>query len=259
MPSTFPGMDPYLESPEIWPDFHGSFMNVIRERMVPLVRPRYSVRIEERVYLEFEPEGREALIRPDLTLSDRGWGPPASTPSSAAAAVPVKVAVVIPEEIREVSLVIRHQEFQRVVTVVELLSPSNKRARSVGRETYLEKRNAILKSEVHLMEIDLLRGGEKMPMLGPLPPGDYHVVLSRGERRPECDVFSWRLRDRLPEIPIPLAAGDPDVSLDLQAVLDTVYERAGYDYTIRYEMEPDPPLRAEDVDWAREKAARRGP
>ena len=241
MPSPFPGMDPYLESPQVWPDFHSRFINVMSEQLVPLVRPRYSVRIEERVYLEFEPEGREGPIRPDLTLSDRGDGSAAPAPRSSTTAVPVKVAVVVPDEVREVALVIRHLELQRVVTVVELLSPSNKRSRSVGRDTYLEKRNAVLKSPAHLMEVDLLRGGERMPMREELPAGDYHVILSREEKRPDCDVYSWSVRDPLPEIPIPLAEDDPDISLSFQSVLDTVYERAGYDYTVNYGNSSTPP------------------
>jgi hypothetical protein len=246
-------MDPYLESPAVWPDFHSAFINALREHLVPLVRPRYSVRIEERVYLEFEPGTRKAPVRPDLTIADRGGRSPGRASSAVATAIPVKVAVVLPEESREVFLVVRDLAREQVVTVIELLSPANKRSPSAGREVYLEKRNAVLKSPAHLVELDLLRAGARMPMRDPLPAGQYHVVVSRRERRPECDVYSWSLRDRLPAVPVPLAEGDPDVRIDLQAVVDAVYERAGYDYTVDYSGAPAPPLAAGDEEWARER------
>ncbi len=250
MPSPFPGMDPYLEAPEVWPDFHSRFINGISEKIVPLVRPRYSVRIEERVYLGFVPTDELELIRPDITITKRAQDLPRSSSATTVAAVPVPVAMVMPEEVREVYLVVQSLELDRVVTVIELLSPSNKRSGSPGRMAYLEKRGAVLKSPAHLVEIDLLRGGQRMPMRGPLPPADYYVILSRREKRPQCDVYPCSLRATLPEVPVPLAGGDPDIPLNLQSVLSTVYDRAGYDYSLNYTRGLEPSFGPNDQEWA---------
>ena len=91
-----------------------------------------------------------------------------------------------------------------------------------------------------------------------LPPGDYQVIVSRREKRPDCEVYSWPLRGELPEIPIPLAVGDPDVALNLQSVLDLTYDRAGYDYTIDYGTDPPPPMSDHDLAWTREQLDRSG-
>ena len=114
-----------------------------------------------------------------------------------------------------------------VVTIIEVLSPANKRANSDGRREYLAKRAMILRSSAHLVEIDLLRGGERLPMAEPLPSVDYDVIVSRAPRRPMADVWPTTLRQPLPTVPIPLAGEDPEVPLDLQAIFHAVHERAG--------------------------------
>lgn len=140
-------------------------------------------------------------------------------------------------EVREVYLTVRERESRTVVTVIEMFSPGNKRDGSDGRdgrEQYLRKRRSVLQSACHLVEIDLLRGGARMPTVSPLPQGDYFVFVCRAERRPEADVFAWSLRQQLPAIPLPLADGEPDVKLDLQTLFDTVYDGLGYDYALDY-------------------------
>jgi hypothetical protein len=101
--------------------------------------------------------------------------------------------------------------------------------------------------------LDLLRGGERMPMGDPLPSGDYYAIISRSYRRPFCEVYAWTLRDPMPTIPVPLLKGDPDAVLNLQEIFTTVYERAGYDYSLDYTRPLEPPLRPEDADWVEEK------
>jgi len=155
-------------------------------------------------------------------------------------------------EVREVYLTVRERESRTVVTVIEMFSPGNKRVGSDGREQYLRKRRSVLQSACHLVEIDLLRGGARMPTVSPLPRGDYFVLVCRAERRPEADVFGWSLRQQLPAIPIPLADGDPDVNLDLQALFDTVYDGLGYDYALDYSRQVVPPLSEDDAAWAGE-------
>ncbi|MBI4618536.1 MAG: DUF4058 family protein [Planctomycetes bacterium] len=218
MPSPFPGMDPRLEGYE-WESFHAPLLTNLADALVPQVRPRYTVRSVRRVYLEHVPV--------DLTLP-------------------------IPEERRETYLVLRERETLEVVTVIEVLSPTNKRHGSDGQKEYMKKREEVLRSASHLVEIDLLRGGERLPTLEPLPAGDYHAFVSRAKRRPRVQVYSWTLKDRLPVVPIPLAGKDPDVQIDLAVVFDSRYERAGYDYSLDPRAPIDPPLSPEEAAWARE-------
>ncbi|MCS6860892.1 MAG: DUF4058 family protein [Abditibacteriales bacterium] len=250
MPSRFPGMDPYVEG-QVWKEFHNNFISEIQAALVPRLRPRYVVRLEERVYVEREPNGTSHYIIPDVTLVEdtapltlTGGG------STATVAQPVAIPVVMPEEVRELYLEVRLRETHEVVTVIEVLSPDNKRTGSDGRREYLAKREIVLKSPAHLIEIDLLRGGTRLPMARPLPPADYYVFVHRSQRRPMADVWHFTLRDPMPTIPVPLAGNDPDVSLDLQAVFNAVYDRAGYDYSLDYQHGTVPPLSEEEAAWA---------
>ncbi len=253
MPSIFPGMDPFIEGYE-WEDFHNRFITMSSDLIVPALRPDYAVRIEKRIYVE-HPYDDPRLIRPDLTiirdpLGLRGSRSPAR--SSSAMHEPVERTLPGPVDIEETYLVIRHLESSEVITVIELLSPSNKRANAEGREEYLAKREEILRSKTNLVEIDLLRGGLRLPTVEPLPPGDFFAFVCRAKRRRKVDVYAWPLNHRLPIIPIPLATDDREVSLDLQAVFDTVYDRAGYDYTINYTQPIVPTLNESETAWASE-------
>jgi hypothetical protein len=149
---------------------------------------------------------------------------------------------------REAYVEIRDRHSQELVTVLELLSPSNKRS-GPDREQYLAKRGQILSSPAHLVEIDLLRGGEPMPSED-RPTCTYSVLVSRAEERPLAGFWPLGLRERLPAIPIPVRPPHPDATLDLQELLHRVYEEAGYEYYI-YQGAPQPPLATEDAVWAR--------
>lgn len=252
MPSPFPGMDPYLEDPARWPDVHVTVVTALRDALMQRLRPRYVVRVEERVYVLGEDE--EELIRPDLAVLPRAAAAAPPAPSGRVP-VPVVVPIVVAAEQRERFLEVRVPESGEVVTVIELLSPTNKRGpRSAGREAYLAKRRAVLASPAHLVELDLLRGGARVPMARPLPPGDYHVIVSHAERRPRCDVYAMRLREPLPVIPFPLR-GDEAVEVDLQAVLEQAYANGAYDLDVDYDRPASPPLGDEDAGWARERVA----
>jgi hypothetical protein len=143
-----------------------------------------------------------------------------------------------------------HRPTGRVVTVMELLSPSNKTPGEDGLDAYLEKRAEFVASRCRLVELDLLRGGERLPMAGPLPAGDYYVYIGRVGRRPRCQIMAWSLRSPLPTIPIPLL---PEVSLDLQAAFRAAYEPSLYDRRLPYEEPLSPPLSAEDEAWVRQR------
>jgi hypothetical protein len=150
---------------------------------------------------------------------------------------------------RQSFLEVRDRHSREVITVVELLSPSNK-ATGSDREQYLAKRRQLVTSRVHLVEIDLLRGGPRLPLQN-LPECDYYALISRAAERPRVGVWPVRLRDRLPEIPIPLRAGEAEAKLDLQAVLNRVYDAAAYEDYI-YQSAPQPALRPDDAEWARQ-------
>jgi hypothetical protein len=173
-----------------------------------------------------------------------------STHAAAALVEPVVLTVPVPVEHREAFLSIRLRETREVIAVIGLLSPANKRPGSDGRREYLGKRDEVLETKPHLVELDLLRGGERLPTVEPLPAGDYFAFICRGNRRPRVEVYAWGLRGPLPTIPVPLVNPDPDATLDLQAIFTSVYDRAGYDYSLDYRAPLDPPLREADNAWA---------
>ncbi len=150
--------------------------------------------------------------------------------------------------IPHVTVEIRDTAHRQLVTAIEVLSPTNKRGD--GRQEYLVKRQRILTSDAHLLEIDLLREGRRLPTLEPLPDMDYGVFLSRAEQRPAVGVWPIRLRSPLPQIPVPLLPGDADVLLDLQLAFTQVYDLIGYDLAVDYSGPPEVPLAPEDAAWA---------
>ncbi len=244
MPNPFPGMDPYLEHPAHWPDFHATFINYWREALRAALPGHYTARIGERVYLREAPPGTRRLISPDVAV-ERQPGPPAPAParSSAAATLePVTVPLIMPEEARETYIEILHRPDRSLVAVLEMLSPANKE--EPGRSDYLVKRNALVRQNVHLVEIDLLLGGQRLPLREALPDGNYYAFVSRAERRPDCGVYAWPLPQALPPIPIPLRPPDDDVFIDLGAVFATAFERGDYAREIDYGLPP--PVRVPD-------------
>jgi hypothetical protein len=244
-------MDPYLEMQPYWGDFAPTYLTEIRNAILPRLLPRYDVRLEEYVMLT-EDDLKLHRLRPDLTI--------ATTPEWRATGGGVAVAE---PETRELEypayeprtqrrLKIVHLPSERVVTALELLSPSNKLPGEGGQDAYLEKRAELLACQCHLIELDLLRGGQRLPMAGPLPAGDYYAFIGRVGKKPRCTVLGWPLRAPLPTIPVPLKAPDPDLPLDLQAVFRAAYEPAYYDRRLKYDQPLEPPLHPADEAWVRE-------
>lgn len=249
MPSPFPGMNPFIEQDDAWHDFHERFLPVAAERIAPQVLPAYIVKIDEHVYIHENPhEPRRLLGRADLAVTPTGQAAPAHAPAGVIAA-PAQVQLPAVDVERLAFLEIRDRRSRELITVIELLSPSNKRP-GPDRDQYLTKRGQILASPAHLVEIDLLRGGAPMPA-DDRTDCDYAVLVSRSEERPHAGFWPIGLRDRLPVIPVPLRAGDPAARLDLQEVLDHIHDTGGYAYYI-YDGAPDPPLRSDDAVWARQ-------
>lgn len=255
MPSPFPGVDPFVEGPD-WEDFHHTFITELKTQLVPLVRPKYVVRTDLRVYQQTPLDDDLTLSKPDVGLYQQL--PTATLPvvESPEPDEPLVALLPMPEEIQEAYITLRRKDDDRLVTVIEILSPSNKRAGSTGRAEYLQKRDRHLVADTHLVEIDLLRGGERLPMASSLPLADYYVFVSRGDRRPECDLYRWTLRQKLPSIRLPLADGDPDIVIDLQRVFTHAYDVSGYDYSLDY-ARVLPSVRSEDAGWIAERLATR--
>jgi hypothetical protein len=158
----------------------------------------------------------------------------------------------IDDEIHEARLEVIDRTDRSVVTVIEVLSPANKTPGSRGRASYVEKRREVMTSDSHLVEIDLLRAGTRMPTRETLPPADYLVHVSRNDLRPRGLIWPIMLAQRLPVIPIPLRGNDPEVPLDLQQILNAAYERGAYDLAVDYQSQPVPRLKDEQRQWATE-------
>lgn len=242
-------MDPYLES--IWTDVHIRLVPTFGNLLAPLLAPKYITDLSSRIVVERLPDddtdGR--VILPDVAVLQPEHAAPAIEPMPPGITPPVlylKTPIELPT--RLVTLHIYEAATMKLVTVIELLSPVNKRGE--GRREYLEKRNEVLDSDAHLVEIDLLRGGRRMPFLGEVPDTPYLAMVSRAYTRPNCEVWPIRLQDPLPVLPVPLLRPDPDVPLDLGAALRTTYEAARYELRIDYtQPPPPPPLSKEEMNW----------
>lgn len=248
MPSPFPGMDPYLEG-GLWMSCHAQLTAEFARQLAPRLRPKYLALATERFVIESTTADAGAAIYPDVAVARRsGIAEAAATGTRTPTPIPMRGAM--PTAVPHVSIEIRDAAERRLVTVIELLSRTNKRGEV--RAEYLARRQRILLGTAHLLEIDLLRAGQRVPMGEPLPDTPYVVLLSRAELRPEVEVWPIPIEARLPVVPIPLLPGDDDVPLDLQAALDTVYDAVGLDLAVDYGRAPEPPLGGEAARWAEE-------
>ena len=249
MPSPFPGMNPYLERAAVWPDFHQAYLTYLSETLSDLVGEHYFVAIEERVYLHDADEDPKLIGKPDLGVTaDEDSPKPARGTSTVAVVAPSKVTIPKLRKRKVPYLQVVDTDGQEVVTVIELLSPSNKYAGD-DRDSYLAKRRELLGTRVSFVELDFLRGGPRMP-LKDLAACDYYAMVSRPAARPEADIWPLRLRESLPKIPIPLREGEAEPVIDLQAVLHHTYERRKYWKRI-YDHDPEPKLAPADAEWAK--------
>jgi hypothetical protein len=250
MPSPFPGMDPFLEDPALWPDVHHAFLSEMQYQLNAQLRPKYYARVELRVYVSDETDPGRSVMVPDVRLGQAQRNnatlpaqPQLTTPE------PVEVVTLLEEEIEEAYLQVHETASHQLVTIIELLSPANKAAGSHGRESFIAKRKQVLRSPVSWVEIDLLRGGQAIATWDNLPACDYSVHVSKPRVRPKGNVWPLQLANPLPPIPIPLREPDPDAPLNLQRVLANAYERGAYDLSIDYQGEPIPPLDEDEAQW----------
>ncbi len=257
----FPGMDPYLENPLYCPGLHNCMLVYLADHLQKSLGRRYVAAVEERVYRE----GPDRAIEPHILLRPNEPKPRQGRPGGGAQA-----AVAVLEDVEDEPLVVQapereiHESYvtildlsagQKVVTVIELVSPSNTHA-GPGRTSYVQKQREVLSSEAHLVEIDLLRGGPHVLAVPEwrargLREYDYLICVNRAVgRRDRYEIYPRTLRQRLPRTRVPLAGDDPDVRLDLQAVLNQTYEAGRYRDRINYDTPCVPPLRPEDQTWA---------
>jgi hypothetical protein len=252
MPCPFPGMDPYIERSALWSDFHDSLIACIRGALQPLIRPKYAALTQDRLFVVES----DRPIYPDVALLRN---PPSSRDAPGTMTLEPDAPAVFElwrEEIRQPFLtIIEPAAGNRVITAIEVLSPTNKE-QGEGRDSYMEKREEYWNGGVNLVEIDLLRGGDPTIRLGEeklaqLRPWHYLVAITR--RCPaRQEVYSVSLERNLPKVAIPLAAQDKDVTLDLQAVFARCWDEGPYPELLRYDGPPPGKISAEEAHWCEE-------
>ncbi|HLO86272.1 MAG TPA: DUF4058 family protein [Nostocaceae cyanobacterium] len=258
MPSPFPGFDPYLEHPDFWPEVHSRLIVALADSLVPQVRPKYEVAIEKRIYEINSSNGDNSLLVgvPDLAVKRQPSNTNQSLSEIAVAVAsssvqPMTVTVPMPEKIKQNYLEVRDRGTGLVISVVEILSPVNKRA-GEGRDSYLHKRQRILGSLTNLVEIDLIRSFQSMPILENDIQSDYRVLVSRHSHRPQAELYAFNLKDSLPNFALPLRSEDIEPMVNLQGLFTEIYDKAGYDYRVDYNSEIVPALSEDDKAWVKE-------
>lgn len=265
MQSPFPGMDPYIEASGLWEDFHEKFIGEIERTLSDTVPDHYVVRLAERSYIALEAPDQQADTRHSqadvavMVAEEHTRGLPQGGATAVLEAVtaeppPVTMTAMIEAEYRETFIEITALRPERkLVTTVEILSPSNKRFGSPGWDLYLRKRQAHFWGQANLVEIDLLRGGRRMPMEQEWPDSPFYLLTYRKHLGRQCTVWPAHFVRPLPALPIPLASPDPDVPLSLQPLIDRIYERSRYARDIDYRKPCRPRLSPTEAKWLEER------
>lgn len=258
----FPGMDPYIERPKVWPDFHDRLITFICSALQPVLRPRYIALSQERLYVVES----DRSIRPDVTIGEPSRPRSESNAGRAQTALmeaePTAIFELWRDEVREPAIhIIDPSDQTRIITAIEVLSPANK-APGPGRESYLDKRQEYWDAGTNLVEIDLLRAGKSTARieeekLERLRPWDYLVLVTR-----HCpyrqEVYAIPLSRVLPRVAIPLAGGDRDVVLDLQSVFSRCWEEGPYPDVLHYDSPPAVVMSAAHLAWSQDLLTKTG-
>lgn len=250
MYSPFPGMDPYLEQPDIWADVHTGLISELRRYLAPKLAPDYYVAVERGTYTQHIDEA-VFFGRPDLSIymDEPGQREPALPLAGVGV---VDILLPVEEEVKRAFLRIRRVDSKEVVTVIELLSPANK-IKGKGRTQYVEKRQKIFETLTNLVEIDLLRIGAPMAFVTRQPmKSDYRILVSRSHQRPRGQLYPFSMRDTIPSFSLPLLPGENEPLVELNQILHELYDIARYDLQIDYSRPPSPVLKGEDKVWAKE-------
>jgi hypothetical protein len=246
-------MDPYLEGPSQWSDFHSTFIHALREAIGDLLPEPYFARVTELVMMVTPELPARRSVEPDLFV---GRGRYASEITGGSES---QTAVLEPLMLENIELldpytepfieILRLPDFEPV-TIVELFSPTNKYGD--GRGAYADTCNRLLRTPVNLFELDLIRAGPRLRLSRPVPDDDYLCYISRGNHRPACEVYNWSIRQKLPALPVPLKDPDPDIRVDLAQAFKVAFSRGKYGRFIDYTQSPRLPAFDEaDSEWVR--------
>lgn len=254
MKSPFPGMDPYLE--QFWRDVHHRLVTYACDQLQPRLPGQLRARMEERVFVETEQDDHR-VIYPDVHVVEQ---PNAKAPGAAGEAdMAVKEPLILlldDEPTTQGYLeIVDVGSGNRVVTVIEFLSPSNK-VPGQGQDIYLRKQQEVIAAGASLVEIDLTRTGRRVLSVPPerIPPSHrtlYQAVVRRGWQPNKAEIYRMPLDRALPPIRVPLRQTDTDVPLDVQTLVDLCYANGRYD-DLDYQADPHPPLGPRDATWAAE-------
>ena len=243
----FPGMNPWLENPTVWKGIHQRLITSLADILAPQLEPRYFVAVETHTYISASPTLPIQSRYPDVSIL--------KIKESAAAymatdepPMPLVIDLPLPEPYEEPYLEVRLVPGGEVITVIELLSHTNKRAGD-ERRSYLEKRAALIDSDVHFIEIDLLRAYAPMPYTEHLA-ADYRIFIRRRELGRKAHLYVFSVRQAIPTFPLPLLPGALEPRVDLGAILQDLYDRARYKLVIDYTQPPAPALTDADAVWA---------
>jgi len=216
MPSPFPGMDPFLEEDKLWPVFQHHFVASLFQILLPNLIDRYRARVGQRCYVTEMP----------LFTS------------------------IIREQHSEEFIEVRQRSDNRLVTLVDVVSPTNK-LKTEGRAAYLERRRDARMQNASIVEIDLVMQGE--PMLDysrdGLPEWDYAITVTRCAQPERYEIYTSTLQKRLPRFKLPLAADDRDTVVDLQAAFARCYDQSGLGAQVDYQKPPTCVTEEEDRRW----------
>lgn len=243
----FPGMNPWLENPLLWHDVHQSLIIALRDDLAMRLRPRYFVGVETHTYISIPDEKRKSRY-PDVTIIDRGGA--SVKAATAIATAPFAEVAIRDDPLIENYLVVRLVPAGEIVTVIEILSHANKQP-GRDRETYIEKREELLATEVSLVELDLLRAHPPMPYADEIDSA-YCILARHRKRLNHARIYGFNVRQPIPIFPLPLLPDDQEPLVNLNELLSAVYERAGYDLILNYSEPPVPPLNNGDAAWADE-------
>lgn len=254
MPSPFPGMDPFLEDPEIWPDFHADLAVELKRHLNRQMSAAYFATVEIQSVLDDIEVDIAYKIRPDVSIYEIPVGAVEPLAESVATiaipAAPITRLAPLPTRLRAVR--VYRTDTRELVTTIEILSPFNKRPASDGLSDFRRKRMFILTSHVHLVELDLLRGGERpgFEVIDRPLDTDYVLLVNRAGVERVSEIWPVALNETFPVIPIPLLPPDPDVPLDLNEAVREVYAGSRYERRIAYQAPlPSPPVRPVLREW----------
>ena len=261
----FPGMNPYLERRDIWPDFHDRLIAAMAAELGPQLPGNYRIALHQRVEVEppFGPPPSLALMIPDALVTDEPGDPAACGSATALATATVAappagaaaVRVRMPREVKVNWLRVETVPEREAVAIIEVLSPTNK---APGRERlrYIRKREAIIGSGVNLVEIDLLRRWEPMPLETPPPVSDYRILVCRGWERPDALLYPFRVKQAIPKFALPLLPEDEPPDVDLGPIVNALHHTARYGQVAGYDNPPPEPEFAPEVqEWVAGRVA----